>query len=95
MGIDRFGNAHAPNLSYARGEILRSTEDDFQIRILEGDEAVHKASRPKSSSQVTLCWREMDSNLRSPERAASIIPLTPRRDDTSGRTPVSEAGAVR
>ena len=30
MGIDRFGNSHAPNLSYARGEILRSTEDDFQ-----------------------------------------------------------------
>src|SRR5207302_9910565 len=30
MGIDRFGNPHAPNLSYARGEILRSTEDDFQ-----------------------------------------------------------------
>jgi hypothetical protein len=28
-----------------------------------GDEAVHKASRPKSVSQVTLCWREMDSNL--------------------------------
>jgi L-seryl-tRNA(Ser) seleniumtransferase len=30
MGFDRFGNPHAPNLSYARGEILRSTEDDFQ-----------------------------------------------------------------
>jgi L-seryl-tRNA(Ser) seleniumtransferase len=30
MGIDRFGNPHAPNLSYARGKILRSTEDDFQ-----------------------------------------------------------------
>jgi L-seryl-tRNA(Ser) seleniumtransferase len=30
MGIDRFGNPYAPNLSYARGEILRSTEDDFQ-----------------------------------------------------------------
>jgi L-seryl-tRNA(Ser) seleniumtransferase len=30
MGIDRFGNLHAPNLSYARGEILSSTEDDFQ-----------------------------------------------------------------
>jgi hypothetical protein len=28
-----------------------------------GDEAVHKASRPKSSSQATLCWREMDSNF--------------------------------
>jgi hypothetical protein len=30
MGIDRFGNSHAPSLSYARGEILSSTEDDFQ-----------------------------------------------------------------
>lgn len=29
MGVDRFGNPHAPNLSYARGKILRSTEDDF------------------------------------------------------------------
>lgn len=29
MGVDRFGNSHAPNLSYARGEILSSTEDDF------------------------------------------------------------------
>jgi L-seryl-tRNA(Ser) seleniumtransferase len=30
MGVDRFGNPHAPNLSYARGEVLRSTEDDFR-----------------------------------------------------------------
>src|SRR6201993_4695014 len=30
MGIDRFGNPYATNLSYARGEILHSTEDDFQ-----------------------------------------------------------------
>ena len=30
MSVDRFGNPHAPNLSYAHGEILRSTEDDFQ-----------------------------------------------------------------
>jgi L-seryl-tRNA(Ser) seleniumtransferase len=30
MTIDRFGNPHAPNLSYARGDILTSTEDDFQ-----------------------------------------------------------------
>jgi hypothetical protein len=29
-----------------------------------GDEAVHKASRPKSSSQVTLCWRGVDSNFQ-------------------------------
>ena len=30
MGVDRFGNPHAPNLSYARGKVLRSTEDDFR-----------------------------------------------------------------
>jgi L-seryl-tRNA(Ser) seleniumtransferase len=30
MGTDRFGNPHAPGLPYARGEILRSTEDDFR-----------------------------------------------------------------
>jgi L-seryl-tRNA(Ser) seleniumtransferase len=30
MTMDRFGNPHAPNLSYARGQILTSTEDDFQ-----------------------------------------------------------------
>jgi L-seryl-tRNA(Ser) seleniumtransferase len=30
MGVDRFGNPAEPNLSYARGEILRSTEDDFR-----------------------------------------------------------------
>lgn len=30
MNEDRFGNPHAPNLSYARGKILSSTEDDFR-----------------------------------------------------------------
>lgn len=30
MSVDRFGNPHAPNLSYARGNILASTEDDFK-----------------------------------------------------------------
>ena len=30
MSVDRFGNAHAPDLSYARGKILGGTEDDFQ-----------------------------------------------------------------
>src|SRR5215831_1530777 len=29
MDKDRFGNAFAPSLSYARGQILASTEDDF------------------------------------------------------------------
>jgi L-seryl-tRNA(Ser) seleniumtransferase len=30
MTIDRFGNPHAPNLPYARGRILATTEDDFR-----------------------------------------------------------------
>ena len=30
MSVDRFGNPHAPNLPYARGKILASTEDDFR-----------------------------------------------------------------
>lgn len=30
MTTDRYGNPHAPNLSYARGKILSSTEDDFR-----------------------------------------------------------------
>ena len=36
-----------------------------------GDEAVHKASRPKSSSQVTLCWRKPDSNFWSLNQSSS------------------------
>ncbi len=30
MNTDRFGNAYAPGLPYARGQILTSTEDDFR-----------------------------------------------------------------
>jgi L-seryl-tRNA(Ser) seleniumtransferase len=30
MASDRFGNPYAPNLPYARGKILSSTEDDFR-----------------------------------------------------------------
>jgi L-seryl-tRNA(Ser) seleniumtransferase len=30
MATDRFGNPHAPNLPYARGKILATTEDDFR-----------------------------------------------------------------
>jgi len=30
MGVDRFGNLHAPNLPYARGGIISSTEEDFE-----------------------------------------------------------------
>ena len=30
MATDRFGNPHAPNLPYARGSILATTEDDFR-----------------------------------------------------------------
>ena len=42
-----------------------------------GDEAVHKASRPKSSSQVTLCWSKGDSNSWShPHALRSQTPAT-------------------
>ena len=30
IDTDRFGNPHAPNLPYARGKILATTEDDFR-----------------------------------------------------------------
>jgi L-seryl-tRNA(Ser) seleniumtransferase len=30
MTTDRFGNVHAPGLPYARGQVIRSTEDDFR-----------------------------------------------------------------
>jgi hypothetical protein len=30
MGVDRFGDPHVPDLTYARGETLRSTEDNFR-----------------------------------------------------------------
>ena len=30
MGVDRFGNRFAPNLSYARGDSLPTTADDFK-----------------------------------------------------------------
>jgi L-seryl-tRNA(Ser) seleniumtransferase len=30
MATDRFGNPHAPNLPYARGKLLATTEDDFR-----------------------------------------------------------------
>ena len=30
MATDRFGNPRAPNLPYARGRILATTEDDFR-----------------------------------------------------------------
>jgi hypothetical protein len=30
MSADRFGNPYAPDLPHARGEILRSTEDNFR-----------------------------------------------------------------
>ncbi len=30
MAVDRFGNPHAPDLPYARGKILASTEDDSE-----------------------------------------------------------------
>jgi len=67
--------------------------------------AVHKASRPKSSSQVTLCWRKADSNPQSrsekgvvPRRAPHGLPVIwPARAalmtrGTRGSNPASSSG---
>jgi hypothetical protein len=53
--------------------------DRWLIDTVRFDEAVHKASRPKSSSQVTLCWREMDSNHRYPAKFFLAAQSLPRR----------------
>jgi L-seryl-tRNA(Ser) seleniumtransferase len=47
MNKDRFGNPHAPNLSYARGKILSSTEDDF--RKLQNAWRIIRERGPKST----------------------------------------------
>ena len=52
-----------------------------------GDEAVHKASHPKSSSRVTLCWSKPDSNSRS-------HPLTRRQTHGSDRMNGAERDTV-
>jgi L-seryl-tRNA(Ser) seleniumtransferase len=46
MATDRFGNPHAPNLPYARGKILATTEDDF--RKLQRAWAVIRERGPES-----------------------------------------------
>ena len=46
MPTDRFGNPHAPNLPYARGQILATTEDDF--RKLQRAWAVIRERGPES-----------------------------------------------
>ena len=46
MATDRFGNPHAPNLPYARGQILATTEDDF--RKLQRAWAVIRERGPES-----------------------------------------------
>ena len=46
--------------------------DRWLIDTVRFDEAVHKASRPKSSSQVTLCWRENGFELSVPPQRTGL-----------------------
>jgi len=57
MNEDRFGNPHAPNLSYARGKILASTEDDF--RKLQHAWRIIRERGPKS----TFIFTGLDHSL--------------------------------
>jgi len=70
-GRDRFGNLFAPGLPYARGEILRSTEDDFRkleraqaVIALRGAEAVFnftglERSLPLASDEIAVADDEL------------------------------------
>jgi hypothetical protein len=79
MGVDRFGNSHAPDLTYARGEILRSAEDDFQkpqvAWSIIRDETDFHADHAGTESLRTRRWREPDSNHRSREGDAGALQL--------------------
>jgi L-seryl-tRNA(Ser) seleniumtransferase len=52
MSTDRFGNAYAPGLPYARGHILTSTEDDFR-KLQEAWR--HMAARLQVHGPEALC----------------------------------------
>jgi hypothetical protein len=50
MGFDRFGNPHAPNVSYARGEILRSTEETSKGKVRDFARRTRLTVRPAQAS---------------------------------------------
>jgi hypothetical protein len=83
MGIDRFGNPHAPNLSYARGEILRSTEDDFQK--LQRAWSLIRERGPSSTYVLT------GSSRRSPP-ASECAARPPLRNRKFADSPLEQSG---
>ena len=64
MSTDRFGNAYAPGLPYARGHILPSTEDDFRklqeawrhiaTRVRTVDQRLFSIFRPRDGLPLSL-----------------------------------------
>src|ERR687883_342062 len=72
-GRDRFGNVFAPGLPYARGEILKSTEDDF--RKLERAQAVIARRGPEAVFNFTGLERSLP--LAADERALADDELAP------------------
>jgi hypothetical protein len=85
MGVDRFGNVHAPNLSYARGNILRGTEDDFQkLRVAwslirkRGVDGVYiftglEHGLPLAAEELQFADDELGELLREPEGVRELL----------------------
>jgi L-seryl-tRNA(Ser) seleniumtransferase len=98
MAVDRFGNPHAPNLPYARGKILASTEDDYQklerawslIRE-QGPRNIHiftglEHSMPLAADELEFADDEIGPALSFPRlRALALDHLggAPERDDVA------------
>src|SRR5262245_35442870 len=96
--IDRFGNAYAPGLPYARGTILRSTEDDFakleeawrHVRA-RGPERVYNLTGLEHGLPLTADELPLASDFLAPAlffeefRAAALDHLggTPERHDAA------------
>jgi L-seryl-tRNA(Ser) seleniumtransferase len=70
---DRFGNVFAPGLPYARGEIVRSTEDDF--RKLERAQAIIARRGPERVFNFTGLERALP--LATEELALADDELAP------------------
>jgi L-seryl-tRNA(Ser) seleniumtransferase len=98
MAVDRFGNPHAPNLPYARGKILASTEDDFRKLELAWSMIRERGARniyiftglehsmPLSANELEFADDEIGPALSFPRlRALALEHLggAPERDDVA------------
>ena len=98
MTVDRFGNPHAPNLPYARGGILSTTEDDFRKLELAWSLIRERGARnifiltglehgmPLAAGELEFADDEIGPALffdRLRERALDHLGGSPERDDVA------------